>query len=133
MSLRVAKYGETYPFQLVNISAVDLPRVTQRQLLRLVKKWQVNFDIVGTNELLSEVAQALPGTPLTIVGYLTPRYRRFQLSRVDGFGFDQSDSLEQAQLLIKPVTDASPDTQPITEEDLESAIFPINESKAQDD
>ena len=85
VSLRIAKYGATYPLHLITIAAVDMPRVTQRQLLRLVKKWQVNFDIVGTKDLLSEVAQSLPGTPLTIAGYLTPRYRRFQLSRVDGF------------------------------------------------
>ena len=131
VSLRVAKYGETFPFQLVNISAVDLPRITQRQLLRLVKKWQVNFDIVGTSELLSEVAQALPGTPMTIVGYLTPRYRRFQLSRVDGFGFDESASVEQAQLLIKPVADSPREAEPIKEENLESAIFPIDDSDSQ--
>ena len=101
ITLGIARYGEKYPFVLVAIEAVDMPRVTPRRLLRIVKKWQLNFDIVGTKDLLSEVAQALPGTPLTIVGYLTPRNRRFQLWRVEGFGFDMPGSEQQAELLLE--------------------------------
>ena len=67
VTLGIVRYGEQYPFVLVAIEAVDLPRLTPRQLLKIVKKWQLNFDIVGPEDLLSEVAQALPGTPLTIV------------------------------------------------------------------
>ena len=77
VTLGIRRYRAEYPFVLVAIEAVDLPRVTSRRLLKIVKKWQVNFDIVGPQDLLSEVAQALPGTPLTIVGYLTPRKRSF--------------------------------------------------------
>lgn len=86
VTLGIARYGAQYPFVVVAIDAVDLPRLTSRQLLGLVNKWQLQFDIVGPESLLSEVAQALPGTPLTIVGYLSPRHRRFQLWRVEGMG-----------------------------------------------
>ena len=70
---------------------------------------------------------------MTITGYLTPRYRRFQLSRVDGFGFDGSDSVAQAQLLTKKVPDTPQDADPVEEEDLESAIFPIQDEDARNE
>lgn len=101
VTLGIARYGEQYPFVLVAIEAVDLPRLTPRRLLKIVKKWRLNFDIVGPEGLLSEVAQALPGTPLTIEGFLTPRQRKFQLWSVEGFGFDMPDSETQAGLLLK--------------------------------
>ena len=101
VTLGITRYGEQYPFVLVAIEAVDLPRLTPRRLLKIVKKWQLNFDIVGPEDLLSEVAQALPGTPLTIVGFLTPRKRTFQLWSVEGFGFDMPGSETQAELLLK--------------------------------
>ena len=101
VTLGITRYGEQYPFILVAIEAVDLPRLTSRQLLKIVKKWQLNFDIVGPEDLLSEVAQALPGTPLTIVGFLIPRKRTFQLWSVEGFGFDRPSSETQAELLRK--------------------------------
>lgn len=130
VTLGITRYGDTYPFVLVAIEAVDLPRITQRQLLKTVKKWQVNFDIVGPKDLLSEVAQALPGTPLTIVGYLTPRKRRFQLSRVEGFGFDMPGSEQQAELLLEkepaspPVEESAEDGQDERNE-LEE-LFPLD-------
>ncbi len=101
VTLGITRYGEQYPFVLVAIEAVDLPRLTPRRLLKIVKKWRLNFDIVGPEDLLSEVAQSLPGTPLTIVGFLTPRKRTFQLWSVEGFGFDMPGSETQAELLLK--------------------------------
>lgn len=108
VTLGIARYGEQYPFVLVAIEAVDLPRLTPRRLLKIVKKWQLNFDIVGPEGLLSEVAQALPGTPLTIEGFLTPRQRKFQLWSVEGFGFDMPGSETQAELLLKKEPVAPP-------------------------
>ncbi len=108
VTLGIARYGERYPFVLVAIEAVDLPRLTPRRLLKIVKKWQLNFDIVGPEGLLSEVAQALPGTPLTIEGFLTPRQRKFQLWSVEGFGFDMPGSETQAELLLKKEPVAPP-------------------------
>ena len=101
VTLGITRYGEQYPFVLVAIEAVDLPRLTPRRLLKIVKKWRLNFDIVGPEDLLSEVAQSLPGTPLTIVGFLTPRKRTFQLLSVEGFGFDMPGSETQAELLLQ--------------------------------
>lgn len=101
VTLGITRYGEQYPFVLVAIEAVDLPRLTSRRLLKIVKKWQLNFDIVGPEDLLSEVAQALPGTPLTIEGFLTPRKRTFQIWSVEGFGFDMPGSETQAELLLQ--------------------------------
>jgi len=101
VTLQIAKYGEILPFALVAIEAVDLPRITARRLLKIVQKWRVNFDIIGPDRLLSEVAQAMPGTPLTIIGYLVPRRRTFQLWSVEGFGFETSGSEQQAELLLK--------------------------------
>ena len=108
VTLGIARYGEQYPFVLVAIEAVDLPRLTPRRLLRIVKKWQLNFDIVGPEDLLSDVAQALPGTPLTIEGFLTPRKRTFQLWSVEGFGFDMPDSETQAELLLQKEATSPP-------------------------
>ncbi len=101
VTLKIAKYGETIPFALVGIEAADMPRMTPRRLLKIVQKWKVNFDIIGPSDLLSEVAQAMPGTPLTIIGYLVPRKRTFQLTSVEGFGFDTPGSKQQAQLLLE--------------------------------
>lgn len=117
VTLGIARYGEQYPFVLVAIEAVDLPRLTPRRLLKIVKKWQLNFDIVGSEDLLSEVAQALPGTPLTIVGFLTPRQRKFQLWSVEGFGFDMPGSETQVELLLKKEP-TSPPIQGVEENDL---------------
>ncbi len=127
VTLGIACYGERYPFVLVAIEAVDLPRLTPRRLLKIVKKWQLNFDIVGPENLLSEVAQALPGTPLTIVGFLTPRQRKFQLWSVEGFGFDMPTSETQAELLLKKEP-ASPPVESGTKEDQNDhdGILPFN-------
>ena len=117
VTLGITRYGAQYPFVVVAIEAVDLPRLTPHKLLKIVKKWKVNFDIVGPEDLLSEVAQSLPGTPLTIEGFLTPRQRRFQLWSVEGFGFDMPDSETQAELLLKKEP-ASPPIQGVEESDL---------------
>ena len=124
VTLGIARYGEQYPFVLVAIEAVDLPRLTPRRLLKIVKKWQLNFDIVGPEDLLSEVAQALPGTPLTIVGFLTPRQRKFQLWSVEGFGFDTPGSEAQAEILLKQEP-ASPPIQGVEESD-QSDLLPLD-------
>lgn len=124
VTLGIARYGEQYPFVLVAIEAVDLPRLTPHRLLKIVKKWQLNFDIVGPEGLLSEVAQALPGTPLTIVGFLTPRQRRFQLWSVEGFGFDTPGSQAQAEILLKQEP-ASPPIQGVEESD-QSDLLPLD-------
>ena len=43
VTLGIARYGEQYPFVLVAIEAVNLPRITPRRLLKIVKKWQTQF------------------------------------------------------------------------------------------
>jgi hypothetical protein len=103
LTLGITAYHETYPFEVVSLEAVHQPRLTPQKILLMIQKWQVNFDLVGPKEVLSQVAQSLPGTPLTITGFLTPRNRKFQLISVDLFRLDgRSSPVGKIPLSVEP-------------------------------
>lgn len=85
VSLGIAKYGETYQFEVVDVKAVNLPKhiVTPRQILQQAGKYDVDYNVVGKSELLSKIAQALPGTPLQIEGMFQQRRRKLMLLSVE--------------------------------------------------
>ena len=87
VQLRIGLYRESRQFDVVNLQAVDRPRITPIALLGGSKGREVTFDMIGPQELLAKVIQAEPGTPLKLVGFLQPRGRKITLTNVDIVGF----------------------------------------------
>ena len=85
VSLGIAKYSETYQFEVVDVEAVNLPEhiVTTRHILQQAGKYDVDYNVVGPTKLLSQISQAPPGTPLQIEGMFQQRRRRLILQKVD--------------------------------------------------
>lgn len=85
VSLGIAKYSETYQFEVVDVRAVNLPKyiVTPRNILQQAGKYDVDYNVVGKSELLSKIAQAPPGTPLQIEGMFQQRKRKLMLLSVE--------------------------------------------------
>jgi hypothetical protein len=54
-----------------------------------VGKNDVDFDLIGSKDLLSKIGQAEPGTPLAIVGYFTPRNRSLRLESISVIGMEK--------------------------------------------
>jgi hypothetical protein len=86
VTLGINTYGETYQFEVVKAEAVDDSQVGQHAILQQVRKYQVDFNLIGPQELLSKVGQAEPGTPLAIVGFFRQYNRTLQLVSVDVIG-----------------------------------------------
>jgi hypothetical protein len=82
-ALRVAKKFK------IKVEAVDNRQVSERAILQQVGKYAVDFDLIGSRELLSKVGQAVPGTPMTIVGFYTQRKRKLQLESVEVVGLKE--------------------------------------------
>ena len=85
VSLGIAKYSETYQFEVVDVQAVNLPEhiVSSRHILQQAGKYDVDYNVVGPTKLLSKISQAQPGTPLQIEGMFQQRRRRLIVQRVD--------------------------------------------------
>ena len=81
-------YRETYQFEVTNVEAVDRERTTARAIIDPTEHREVAFDITGPKNLLSKIAQAQPGTPLSITGFLQQRERKIQVTEVDVIGFE---------------------------------------------
>ena len=85
VSLGIAKYSETYQFEVIEVKAVDHPEyiVNSRQILQQAGKYHVDYNVIGPSHLLSKIAQAQPGTPLQIVAMFQQRRRKLTLLSVD--------------------------------------------------
>jgi hypothetical protein len=81
-------YRESYQFELTNVEAVGRERTTARAIIDPTEHREVAFDITGPKSLLSKIAQAQPGTPLAITGFLQQRERKIQVTEVDVIGFE---------------------------------------------
>ena len=81
-------YRETYQFEITNLEAVDRGRTTPRAIIDPTEHREVAFDVTGPKNLLSKIAQAQPGTPLAITGFLQQRERKIQVTEVDVIGFE---------------------------------------------
>lgn len=88
LKLGINTFGETYQFELVKAEALDDQQIGEAAILQQVGKYAVDFDLVGSRDLLSKVGQAEPGTPLNIVGFYTQRNRKLQLERVEIIGLE---------------------------------------------
>ena len=78
----IAALKQSYAFALATLEAVDRPRISTRQILRTLRRYENNFDVVGPVQLLSQIAQAEPGTYMALTGFLTLRTRRLQLTSI---------------------------------------------------
>jgi hypothetical protein len=85
VSLGIAKYSETYQFEVIEVKAVDHPEyiVNSRQILQQAGKYSVDYNVIGPSNLLSKIAQAQPGTPLQIMAMFQQRRRKLTLLSVD--------------------------------------------------
>lgn len=84
-------YRETYQFEITNVEAPDRERITARAIIDPTEHRQVAFDLTGPKNLLSKIAQAQPGTPLAITGFLQQRERKIQVTEVEVIGFETAD------------------------------------------
>ncbi len=89
VTLCITKFHATYEFEISQLEAPGYPQLSTGQILQKVGKRQCDFDVVGPSALLSKVAQAQPGTPLTIVGMYVQYAQRLQLVSVDVAGGEQ--------------------------------------------
>ena len=78
----IAALRQSYDFELDVLEAVDRPRISTRKILRALRRYENNIDVVGPSPLLSQIARAEQGTYLTLTGFLTLRTRRFQIVTV---------------------------------------------------
>jgi len=60
----IKTFGETYKFDISALEAPDYPQLSPTAILRQVGKSEVNFNLIGSKDLLSKIGQAEPGTPL---------------------------------------------------------------------
>jgi hypothetical protein len=91
IKLGIGTFRETYLFDLTNVEAVDRERVTPRAILEATEERGVAFDLVGPRAILSKIAQAQPGTPLTITGFIQQRERKMQVTDVQIIGFEGTE------------------------------------------
>jgi len=85
VSLGIAKYSETYQFEVIEVKATTLPEhiVNSRQILQQAGKYDVDYNVIGPTDLLSKIAQAQPGTPLQIEAMFQQRRRKLTLLSVE--------------------------------------------------
>jgi hypothetical protein len=88
LTLRVGNYHEIYRFEVRTATAPEFPEMNTTQVLKSLAKYVVQLHVVGDKELLTKIGQSLPGTPLTVTGLLTRRYRQLQILSVDVFSMD---------------------------------------------
>ena len=79
----ISSLNKSYLFALATLEAVDQPRISLRKILRTIRRYENNFDVVGPSQLLSRIANAEPGTYITLTGFLTLRNRRLQIVAVE--------------------------------------------------
>ena len=89
VTLGIAKFRETYQFEIVKLEFPGNPQLSAWQILQKKGKRQYDFELVGSSELLSKIAQSQPGAPLKIVGMYEQRGQRLQLVSVDVVGMEQ--------------------------------------------
>ena len=89
LKLGINTFGETYQFELVKVEALDDKQIGEAAILQQVGKYPVDFDLIGSRELLSKVGQAEPGSPLAIVGFFTQRNRKLQLESIEIIGLEE--------------------------------------------
>lgn len=92
IKLGIGTFRETYLFDLTNVEALDRERVTPRAILEATEERDVAFDLTGPRNMLSKIAQAQPGTPLAITGFIQQRERRMQVTDVQVIGFEGGDA-----------------------------------------
>ncbi|MGE0682037.1 MAG: hypothetical protein AB7P69_14200 [Candidatus Binatia bacterium] len=92
IKLGIGAFRETYQFDLTNVEAVDRERVTPRAIFEATEERDVAFDLIGPRAILSKIAQAQPGTPLAITGFIQQRERRMQVTDVQVIGFESGDA-----------------------------------------
>ena len=85
VSLGIARFSETYQFEVIEVKAMTLPEhiVNSRQILQQAGKYDVDYNVIGPNDLLSKIAQAQPGTPLQIEAMFQQRRRKLTLLSVE--------------------------------------------------
>jgi hypothetical protein len=96
VKLGIAKFHESYHFDITKMKATSYPQVSATQILPRKGNRQYDFELIGPSALLSKVAQAQPGTPLRIVGMYVRRDQKLQLLSVDVVDAD-SQSAENNQ------------------------------------
>ena len=83
VTLVIENHREPYKFAVMTAEAVDNPQTPRHAILPTITQSSFDFRLVGSKELLSEIGQSPPGSPLTIVGFLQQRRHELTLIRVE--------------------------------------------------
>jgi hypothetical protein len=81
--LEIGTYHEKYDFDVTEAKALDNAGITSYAILQKYKQGKQNINLTGSEYWLSKIGQAIPGTPLTITGFLRQRSGTLQLIRVE--------------------------------------------------
>jgi len=93
----ISSLDKSYLFALAALEAVDQPRISPRKVLWTIRRYENNFDVVGPTQLLSRIANAGPGTYITLTGFLTLRNRRLQILAVETQPYGAQNGLSRHQ------------------------------------
>ena len=110
VSLGIAKFSETYQFEVIEVKAVNHPEyiVNSRQILQQAGKYNVDYNVIGPSDLLSKIAQAQPGTPLQIVAMFQQRRRKLTLLSVEQVTIVREDDPTKALVRESDPTQETP-------------------------
>jgi hypothetical protein len=88
LQMTVRGFREYYQFAVRRAEVPEFPQTSPKEVLASLEKYKVQLKALGDKELLSRIGQALPGTPMRVVGFFTRRYRELQVVDVEVFGTD---------------------------------------------
>lgn len=110
VSLGIAKFSETYQFEVIEVKAVNHPEyiVNSRQILQQAGKYHVDYNVIGPSDLLSKIAQAQPGTPLQIEAMFQQRRRKLTLLSVEQVTIVREDDPTKALVRESDPTQETP-------------------------
>ncbi len=110
VSLGIAKFSETYQFEVIEAKAVNHPEyiVNSRQILQQAGKYNVDYNVIGPSDLLSKISQAQPGTPLQIEAMFQQRRRKLTLLSVEQVTIVREDDPTKALVRESDPTQETP-------------------------
>lgn len=83
LQLSVRDFQDYYQFAVRRAEVPELPQKSPTEILHSLDKYKVQMKVVGDKALRSKIGQALPGTPIKIVGFFTRKHREFRVVEVE--------------------------------------------------
>ncbi|MBM4254482.1 MAG: hypothetical protein FJ147_01140 [Deltaproteobacteria bacterium] len=111
-TLAINGYHETYQFEITQAESVDDKQIPRRAIIPRITFNSYDYRIFGNRDLLSKIGQAVPNTPLTIIGFLRQRKSELIIESIETIHADGRPSLSGGAGGIPPALMSSEDLQP---------------------